>query len=85
MATGNKEGNAPGAWSLYGSNDNVEWTELDNRVRQTFGKAEKKLLALSNNEAYQYYKLTIHYNQGGRDWRSWNGCCKLSVLLIFRH
>ena len=49
MATGNKEGNAPGAWSLYGSNDNVEWTELDNRVRQTFGKAEKKLLALSNN------------------------------------
>ena len=66
MATGNKEGNAPGAWSLYGSNDNVEWTELDNRVRQTFGKAEKKLLALSNNEAYQYYKLTIHYNQGGK-------------------
>lgn len=66
MAAGNKEGNAPGAWSLYGSNDNVKWTELDNRVRQTFGKAEKKLLALNNNEAYQYYKLTIHYNQGGK-------------------
>lgn len=65
MATGNKEGNAPGAWSLYGSNDKEKWIELDNRVRQNFGKAEKKFLALNNNEAYQYYKLTIHQNQGG--------------------
>lgn len=24
---------APTSWSLYGSNDNVEWTELDNRIR----------------------------------------------------
>ena len=65
MATGDKEGNSPAAWSLYGSNDNVKWTELDNRVRQTFGKAEKKLLALANEAVYQYYKLTIHRNQGG--------------------
>ena len=66
MATGDKEGNAPVAWSLYGSNNNEKWTELDNRVRQTFGKSEKKLLALVNEEAYQYYKLTIHRNQGGK-------------------
>ncbi len=66
IATGNKEGNAPSAWTLYGSNDNLKWTELDNRVRQTFGKEEKKLLALINDEAYLYYKLTIHYNQGGK-------------------
>ena len=26
MATGDKEGNSPAAWSLYGSNDNVKWT-----------------------------------------------------------
>jgi len=66
IATRNKEGNAPSAWTLYGSNDNLKWTELDNRVRQTFGKEEKKLLALINDEAYLYYKLTIHYNQGGK-------------------
>ena len=65
MATGDKEGNAPGAWSLYGSNDKEKWMELDNRVRQKFEKAEKKFMALNNNEAYQYYKLTIHQNQGG--------------------
>lgn len=65
MATGDKEGNAPGAWSLYGSNDKEKWMELDNRVRQKFEKTEKKFMALNNNEAYQYYKLTIHQNQGG--------------------
>ena len=66
MATGDKEGNAPGAWSLYGSNDNVKWTELDNRIRQEFEKREKKFLELRHKEAYQYYKLTIHRNQGGK-------------------
>lgn len=66
IATGDKEGNAPSAWSLYGSNDNVKWTELDNRIRQEFEKKEKKFLELSHKEAYQYYKLTIHRNQGGK-------------------
>lgn len=66
MATGDKEGNAPGAWSLYGSNDNVKWAELDNRIRQEFEKREKKFLELRHKEAYQYYKLTIHRNQGGK-------------------
>lgn len=66
MATETNEGNAPAAWSLYGSNDRTKWTELDKRIRQRFGKAEKKFLALVNTEAYQYYKLTIHQNQGGK-------------------
>ena len=66
MATGDKEGNAPIAWSLYGANNDEKWIELDNRVRQTFGKLEKKLLALTNEKAYRYYKLTIHHNQGGK-------------------
>ena len=66
IATGDKEGNAPSAWSLYGSNDNVKWTELDNRIRQEFEKKEKKFLELRHKETYQYYKLTIHRNQGGK-------------------
>lgn len=63
LATGGE--NAPAAWSLYGSNDNKQWTELDNRVRQEFGKKEKKFFALINKEEFLYYKLTIHLNKGG--------------------
>lgn len=63
LAGGGKS--APGAWSLYGSNDNVEWTELDDRIRQEFGEREKKFFTLINKEAYLYYKLTVHRNQEG--------------------
>jgi len=33
-------------------------------LRQEFEKREKKFLELRHKEAYQYYKLTIHRNQG---------------------
>lgn len=65
LATGDNTNTAPKAWSLYASNDNENWIQLDNRVRQTFEGQEKKILQLANQEAYQYYKLTIHQNQGG--------------------
>ena len=44
----------------------MKWAELDNRIRQEFEKREKKFLELRHKEAYQYYKLTIHRNQGGK-------------------
>ena len=65
IASGSEKGNAPAAWSLYASHDKEKWIELDKRVRQDFAKAEKKFLAIANEEAYRYYKLTIHQNHGG--------------------
>lgn len=56
----------PKTWTLYGSEDNATWVELDSRVGQGFGKNSlTKVFPFENDKAYTYYKLVINEINGG--------------------
>ena len=55
----------PKDFTLYGSNDGVEWTALDSRANQGFGKDNlTKVYAFENTTAYSQYKLEISASNG---------------------
>lgn len=52
---------APGAWDLYGSDDNDEWTKLDSQTNVTSWTAsETKSFDLDNPSQYRYIKIKIY-------------------------
>ncbi|ROT29455.1 ThuA domain-containing protein [Micromonospora sp. HM5-17] len=58
-------GRDPKDWTLQGSNDGENWTDLDRRTGETFPQRfQTKQYAVDNTEAYQYYRLTITANSG---------------------
>ncbi|WP_293306842.1 hypothetical protein [Pedobacter sp. UBA5917] len=58
----------PKGWKLMGSNDNVNFTQLDIQSNQTFGlRRQTKKILISNTTAYKYYKLFITSNNGSVD------------------
>jgi hypothetical protein len=58
----------PKGWKLMGSNDNVNFTQLDIQSNQTFGlRRQTKKILISNTTAYKYYKLFITSNNGSAD------------------
>ncbi len=60
---------APKDWKFYGSEDNVNWQELDSRSGQTGWKAnEERLFDFNNGTAYQYYKFDCTANNGNADY-----------------
>ena len=55
----------PKSWSLYGSNNNTNWTLLDAQSGQTFSdRKEKKEYGIANEAKYKYYKLEVKSNNG---------------------
>jgi len=55
----------PKTWSLYGSNDSINWSAISSQINQTFsGRNEKKVFDLKNTYAFRYYKLNISANNG---------------------
>ena len=56
----------PTAWTLSGSDDNAQWTELDRQAGQTFpNRYSAKEILFENSKAYRYYRLQVEANNGG--------------------
>ena len=56
----------PKDWTLYGSNDNTTWTELDAQTNQLFAaRKEEKSYEVDNATSYRYYRLSVEANNGG--------------------
>lgn len=51
--------NSPGAWKFQGSNNGVDWVDLDTRSGQTWVAQETKTFNFSNSTAYRYYRLYV--------------------------
>jgi len=54
----------PKTFTFNGSNNNVDWTQLDSRVNQTWTTSEAKTYYFANTTPYRYYKLHITANNG---------------------
>ena len=60
----------PAAWTLSGSDDNAQWTELDRQSGQTFpSRYSAKEILFENDKAYRYYRLQVEANNGGASTR----------------
>ncbi|MFY1638023.1 ThuA domain-containing protein [Solwaraspora sp. WMMB335] len=58
-------GRDPRDWTLQGSTDGQDWTDLDRRTGETFGQRYlTRQFTVDNTEAYQHYRLTITANSG---------------------
>lgn len=57
----------PKSWSLFGSNDNMEWTLLDEQAEVFFStRQETRTFEFTNETAYKYYKLNVTANGSGK-------------------
>ena len=55
----------PQDWQLQGSNDGVNWTDLDTRSNQNFSsRYEKKQYSFSNQAAFSFIRLNVTANNG---------------------
>jgi hypothetical protein len=60
----------PKNWTLHGSNDNINWTPLDNQNNQAFtSRKQTKTYSFSNLTTYKYYRLTVSANNGSADFQ----------------
>lgn len=58
-------GRDPKDWILEGSDDGINWTELDRQSNFSFSdRFQKATFNLSNRTAYSHYKLTVLSNHG---------------------
>jgi glucose/arabinose dehydrogenase/PKD repeat protein/type 1 glutamine amidotransferase len=58
-------GRDPRDWTLQGSADGTNWTDLDTRTGETFPQRfQTKQYSFTNSQAYQYYRLNITANSG---------------------
>ena len=56
----------PKGWTVYGSNDSLNWVALDAQKDQAFSaRGETKYYTLTNTAFYKYYKLDVTANNGG--------------------
>ncbi len=56
----------PKDWTLRGSNDGTNWTELDKQAGQSFGaRFERKEYQLQPTAAFKHFQLDITANNGG--------------------
>ncbi|SEB10209.1 basic secretory protein-like protein [Pedobacter hartonius] len=55
----------PKSWTLHGSNDNSNWTQLDSQTNQVFtSRKQEKTYSFSNLTAYKYYRISVSANNG---------------------
>ena len=53
----------PASWTLQGSTDGVNWSELDNQTNQDFqARYQKKKYEISTDKAFSYFRLTMSNN-----------------------
>jgi hypothetical protein len=58
----------PKGWKLMGSNDGINFTQLDIRSNESFGlRRQTKKILIGNTTAYKYYKLFVTSNNGSVD------------------
>lgn len=58
--------NDPKTWTLYGSNDSINWIVLDNQKNILFtDRRESKVFGAANSNEFCYFKLDILDNNGG--------------------
>jgi hypothetical protein len=60
----NIDTDAPKDWKLQGSNDNINWTDLDTQTGITFISGERKEFTFTNTTRYIYYRIYITANNG---------------------
>lgn len=59
-------GRDPKAWTLQGSSDGTQWTDLDAQQGQDFvHRYQTRQFDVDNDTAYQHYRLKITANHGG--------------------
>ncbi|MDD3079926.1 MAG: glycoside hydrolase family 76 protein [Paludibacter sp.] len=52
--------NDPKNWTLQGSNDNTEWTDIDSQTEISFdSRCERKEFPVSLTQAYKYFRLYV--------------------------
>ncbi|TMN90128.1 hypothetical protein CWB72_09380 [Pseudoalteromonas phenolica] len=55
----------PQDWQLQGSNDGLNWTDLDTQTNQSFAsRYEKKQYSFNNQDAYTFIRLNVTANNG---------------------
>lgn len=55
----------PKTWTFMGSNDKMNWTQLDMQIdQQNWTKNEVRGFEFENNTSYQFYKIEILQNNG---------------------
>jgi len=55
----------PKSWTLQGSTNGTNWTNLDSQSGQAFAsRYEKKTYSFTNSTVYKYYRLQITENKG---------------------
>jgi predicted alpha-1,6-mannanase (GH76 family) len=67
-STGNSSDQDPESWTLYGSNDGEDWTEIDSQYGQVFAyRAATQTYLCSPDIAYSQFKLLITANGGSEE------------------
>ncbi len=65
LTSGNLETGDPKSWTLQGSNDGENWTELDKRTNELFKwRLYTRAFEIENPAEYLYYRLEITENDG---------------------
>jgi len=59
MARKTQTAQAPSAWTLYGSNDGVVWTQIDSRTSQTFTDTVLNTYYIYNVVPYLFYRFSF--------------------------
>lgn len=58
----------PASWTIFGSNDSIDWTTLDTQTAQVFELRQTAYpYEFSNSTSYKYYKWEITANNGGAE------------------
>lgn len=71
------DGRDPKDWTLQGSQDGQNWTDLDRRTNEDFpNRFQAKDYRFDNTESYQYYRLDITANGG-------EGATQLAEIQLF--
>ena len=59
---GYNSGRSPSTWTILGSNDGTNYTQIDSQSSQTIGSS--KTYSLSTSTTYSYFKLNVTSNSG---------------------
>ncbi|WP_249316844.1 GH92 family glycosyl hydrolase [Bacillus sp. FJAT-50079] len=66
LTSGNLETGDPKSWTLQGSNDGENWTELDRRKNESFKwRLFTRAFEIKEPAEYLYYRLEVTENEGG--------------------
>lgn len=65
MTTGPNASTSPKSWTMQGSNDGIEWATIHTVSNApTWGTYEEREYPVSNEIAFQHYRISVTQNQG---------------------